>query len=111
MKTVVVALFDKKAKAFKTPFYVQQVELATRAMFGAVNATEPTDLTQYPEDFALYQLATYDDESGKFEQPPQPRFIAEALQFKKQPVELQVGPIPAGMEAKRHAVDPNLGEE
>jgi len=83
MKTVVVALFDKKAKAFKTPFYVQTIEMATRALTGAVNAQEVHDLTQYTEDFALYHLATYDDESGNFECPAQPIFIAEAAQFKR----------------------------
>jgi len=83
MKTVVVALFDKKAKVFKTPFYVPQVEIAVRSLVGAVNGPDRTDLTDFPEDFALYQIATYDDETAKFDCPPQPLFVAEAIQFKK----------------------------
>lgn len=79
----VVALYDKKARAFKTPFQVPQVELAIRALTEAVNQPQKNDLTQYTEDFALYHLATFDDESGKYECQPQPLFVAEALQFKK----------------------------
>lgn len=83
MKLVVMSVYDKKAQAFKTPFYVQNVEMATRALTGAVNSQEPSDLTLYPEDFAMYHIATYDDELGKFVCPAQPIFIAEAMQFKK----------------------------
>jgi len=90
MKTVVVALFDKKAQVFKTPFYMPRLEMAARALSGAVNSNDKNDLSEYPEDFALYHLATFNDENGEFSNNTPPIFIAEAMQFKK-PTAPQVG--------------------
>jgi len=83
MKTVVCALYDKKAQCFKTPFYLPRLEMAARSLSGAVNSPEKNDLSEYPEDFALYHLATYDDETGNFRNETPPVFVAEASQFKK----------------------------
>jgi len=85
MITQVCSLFDKKAVAFKTPFFVIRTEMATRALAGAVNNPTPegSDVATYPEDFTLYHLGTFNDETAQFTMHKQPVQIIEAIALKK----------------------------
>lgn len=85
MITQVVSLFDKKALAFKTPFFVTRLELATRALANAVNNPnqETSEVAAFTEDFTLYHLGTFNDETAQFKMHAQPIVVAEALSFKK----------------------------
>lgn len=67
----VMALYDTKARAFRTPFFVAHVDVGLRAVRGAVNNAEH-ELSQYAADFIAYQLGTFDDERGHYEQLAQP---------------------------------------
>lgn len=87
MITQVCALFDKKALAFKTPFFVTRLEMATRALSQAVNkpsqGQENSEVATFPEDFALYHLGTFNDETAQMTLHNQPIIVVEALSFKK----------------------------
>lgn len=82
MKTVVMAAYDKKARAFLNPFYSTHIDVGVRAFAQAANTTEH-QVYLHPEDFALYQLGTFNDENGAFELLGTPVHIAEALSLKK----------------------------
>lgn len=83
MITVIVSLFDKKSRVYKNPFFVANTEVAVRSLGGAVNAKEPSDLTQFPEDFSLHQIGTFDDETGVITPIGAPVHICNAIQLQK----------------------------
>lgn len=83
MITIVFAAFDKKIVTYLQPFHVSHEAVALRSFKDACNNPESA-VCRTPEDFALYRLGTFDDQTGKFSmEEPQPRVVAEALQFKQ----------------------------
>jgi len=58
------AVYDNKAKAFATPFFQASVPLAVRA-FGAAANDRSLLIAQYPEDYTLFHIGTFDDEIGQ----------------------------------------------
>lgn len=72
MKHTVVAIRDIKADRFQAPATVQHRMQALRSFQSEANTQrEGNVLQQYPEDFELWQIAFYDDETGKFEDAPE----------------------------------------
>lgn len=68
MKLAVVAVFDSAAGMFNRPFFAPALGVALRSFTDEVNRQAPDNqLNQHPEDFALYQLGWFDDNSGTFE--------------------------------------------
>lgn len=64
MKTLVFAVLDLKIGTYASPFFMPTVASAKRAFAGAAN--DPgTMLFKHPDDFALYHLGEFDDESGQ----------------------------------------------
>jgi len=57
---------DSKVEAFLPPFYARRRGEALRAFKSAVGS-EGHDFSKYKEDYALYFLGTFNDESGVFE--------------------------------------------
>lgn len=66
MKVIVVAVFDRALGGFNRPFYVAARGLAVRSFADEVNRPDG-DLGKHPEDYELWQLGTWDEESGEFE--------------------------------------------
>lgn len=64
MELQVFAVYDNVAKAYATPFYMQNKGMAIRAFADNINATEENQLSKHPENFSLYQVATWDDQKG-----------------------------------------------
>lgn len=56
---------DTKALAFLQPFFSASVGAAVRAFGDAVNEGN-SPLAKHPEDYLLYELADFDDQSGEF---------------------------------------------
>lgn len=84
MNLVVLAAYDKKARAYLHPFYAVHVDVGTRNFASAVNdAKSDHPITKNPEDFALYQLGSWDDASGLFTLLGSPVHLVEAVQLKK----------------------------
>lgn len=82
MITNVMAAFDKKARAFMTPFFSAHVDVAIRS-FKQAATTPDHQVSQHPEDFSLYHLGTYNDENAVFTLLATPAHVAEALSFQK----------------------------
>ena len=82
MKYSVCAVRDAKVEAFGQPFYSQQRGVAIRSF--ADECSKPdSNLNAHPEDFALFCLGEYDDQTGGFTSLPQPVQIALAMDYKK----------------------------
>ena len=80
MVQIVCSVLDVKANAFATPFFVPNRGMAVR-FFGDAVLDPNSGLSKHPEDYNLYQLGTYDDNSGKLESLSTPEFLAKALDF------------------------------
>ena len=63
MKTKLVAVFDKKTALFDNPFCVRHVGDAIRE-WDIVRKNSETKFGKNPEDFDLFQIGEYDDETG-----------------------------------------------
>jgi len=64
----VYSIYDSAVKAYQDPFYMHSEGQAIRAFSDTVN-NEKSLVHSHPEDFVLFYLGTYDDQTGKF-QPP-----------------------------------------
>lgn len=81
MQQKVFAVLDTQVKAFMQPFFSPTVGSATRAFRDAVNDPS-TMLNKHPADYVLYEIGTWDDETGVIEcQTPQQ--IGPAVMFKE----------------------------
>lgn len=72
MIRIVCAARDSATVTFSQPFFVAARGAAVRSFTDAVNnSRDPSDLSNHPEDFELWQLGTFDDVSGVFENKPE----------------------------------------
>lgn len=62
----VLAVYDKKTALLDKPFLVRHVGEAIRD-WDVVRKDKETKFGKTPEDFDLYQIAKYDDETGLYE--------------------------------------------
>lgn len=63
MKSKIFSVFDSKAKTFGLPFFQPNVELAVRGVTKLVN-DQAQLIHEFPDDFILYEIGMYDDETG-----------------------------------------------
>ena len=83
MQKSIVALRDTAARVFGTPFVVQATAQAVRSLRDEVNATDSTsDVRKHPDDFELYELASFDEDSG-IVTAIVPRLIARAKDLRE----------------------------
>ncbi len=73
----VYTIKDAKSNAFANPFYSVNDATAIRS-FQQAAADSNTTISQFPEDFALYKLGSFSDESGEFTLEKTPQFVANA---------------------------------
>jgi len=60
------AILDTKAAIFQRPFCAETRATALRALETVVNREgEQSDIALYPQDFELFELGTFDQESGE----------------------------------------------
>lgn len=65
MKQNVYTIKDAKSGTFATPFFSINDATATRSFQQAAN-DQNTTINQFPEDYALYKLGEFNDESAEF---------------------------------------------
>lgn len=82
-KLVIVAIRDRAVDAFFRPVFAPTVGAAIRSFQDEINRNEPNnELAKHPEDYDLYQLGVFDEETGQFVQADdQPRQIAIGKQM------------------------------
>ncbi|AXH74677.1 MAG: nonstructural protein [Microviridae sp.] len=81
MQKSIFSVFDSKASVFATPFTSTNTATATRDFSRACNDPQ-SDLSAFPEDYFLYQIATFDDQTGLIS-PVQIINLGNASQFKE----------------------------
>lgn len=64
MNLTAAAVYDSKAKTFSPPMFFRTAAEAIRS-FGAAVADKTGGIGQYPHDYSLVQVGTFDDESAE----------------------------------------------
>lgn len=78
MQLPVMAIADKKTGLFGNPFVTRHTSEAIRE-WAIVTKDQSNKYGKNPEDFDLYEIAMYDDETGKMEPLPKFNHLATGL--------------------------------
>ncbi|WNK12954.1 MAG: nonstructural protein [Microvirus sp.] len=90
MKMVTVSIRDVKSEVYAQPWYQVTAAAAVRAFSDLVNDPERGgQIFKHPEDFQLYELATFDDSTGQFDVHKIPKHLVSASSIKKENPVLQ----------------------
>lgn len=76
------SLRDAKAEIFSPPFYKKTHGEAERD-FTTLARDEKSTVYQYPDDYDLYYIGIYDDNTGSFKSLDTPQHIIKAIQCKE----------------------------
>lgn len=80
MKYQVVTIFDRAAEIFNAPAFFTAVGVAVRTFSDQVNdPNNPTN--KHPEDFSMYHLGEYDDQTAEFTTFEKPIKLATAKDY------------------------------
>lgn len=85
MEINVYSMFDSAAQAFTQPFFLQNDGLAIRAFQDNVNAKEPNNVSEHPDQFTLFKIATFNDKTGVIEKLEKPTSLGIGVTFKNDP--------------------------
>lgn len=75
------SVYDLKSQTYSQPFPAKNHADALRGFSVEVN-NQKSQINQFPEDFCLYYLGTYDENFGKLE-AVMPTLLGNATQYKK----------------------------
>lgn len=75
MNLVVVSIFDLAAQSYGRPVFIPSQGLAIRSFSDEVNKPDGGDLHNHPEDFVLYELGGFDDNTGRFNLHDDPKVL------------------------------------
>ena len=77
MKMVICSIRDSAADAYGRPFFLPSVGVAIRSFTDEVNrSSEDNQIYQHPEDFDLFELGEFDDNTGRFVLLDMPKQLA-----------------------------------
>lgn len=79
---IICCIYDSKAEAYMSPFVMRSDGEAIRA-FGDAVAKGGTPMSDHPEDYHLYRVGTFDQQSGLIV-PCDKVTLAIALDFKRE---------------------------
>jgi hypothetical protein len=81
MTQKIYSIHDAKAEYFTQPFFKKTHGEAERDFTQLVN-DEKSQLHKFPEDYDLYYLGEYDDNTGKMTPIDTPQHIIKAIQIR-----------------------------
>lgn len=83
MKLIACAVRDSAANAFMRPFFVPTTGLAIRSFSDEVNrADKDNAMYQHPEDYELFEVGDFNEETGRLTALEAPRSLGSAKQFR-----------------------------
>lgn len=82
MELKMFSIRDSKGEVFNQPFFQKTHGEAERNFSQLVNDSKST-VSQFPEDFDLYFIGTYDDQIGLVKPLATPQHILKAVSIKK----------------------------
>lgn len=83
MKLVIVSVKDRAADAFGRPFFVHTENLAIRSFMDEMNREHAENqMFNHPEDYDLYGLGVFDDNTAVIEMYDTPKLLMLGKQAK-----------------------------
>lgn len=82
----ICAVRDRAIDSFGQPIYVHTNAQAARMFRDEINR-EGSEMGAHPEDFDLYEIGSYNEETAKLEALSTPRLISIGKDQKKTPIE------------------------
>lgn len=82
MESKVYTCYDSKTEIYMTPFMARNMGEALRSFQDAVNDPKTT-ISQHPEDYTLFEIASYDDSTGTYKPHHAKISMGVAIEFKK----------------------------
>lgn len=82
MQRFLFSVLDSKSGVFSAPFTSINQSVAIRDFHRAVNDPQ-TDIYSYPEDYGLYEMAEFDDNTGIIKPHPLPVPLGLGITFRK----------------------------
>ena len=84
MNLVIVSVKDTAAGAFGRPIFVQSPAVAVRSFRDEINRPDSQeDMSKHPEDFELYFVGEFDDQTGVISPAEMPFTIVRAKDLKE----------------------------
>lgn len=80
MVRFVVSVYDRALDAFGQPWFVPAIGGAIRAFGDEVNRSDSA-MKGHADDYDLFQLGTFDEDTGKFENLDSPKQLAIGKQL------------------------------
>lgn len=80
MKIKIFTIYDIKAQSYLPPFYMQSTGQAMRAFEDTVN-DETTQFSKHPEDFVIFEVGSFDDQTCTFDLQKTPITLAKAIEL------------------------------
>lgn len=81
MELKMYSIRDSKGEIYMQPFFQKTHGEAERSFQQLAN-DEKTTVCKFPEDFDLYYLGTYDDQTGRMSSLDTPQHIIKAVNLK-----------------------------
>lgn len=78
----VFTVYDSKVETYLQPFQARTKGEAIRSFADAV-MDQKSQISQHPEDFTLFEIATYDDTTGVYTSLDAKISLGCAIEFKK----------------------------
>jgi len=77
MIQIICAVKDRAADAFGRPLFVPSVGLAIRSFSDEVNRSDvENQMFNHSDDFDLYEIGSFDDNTGIIDCHPQPKLLS-----------------------------------
>lgn len=80
MKLIMISVHDSASEAWMTPMFFQTVPQALRSFTDAVNESG-SDYAKHPEDYALFQVGSFDPETGVVSTCDPPQSLGLAINY------------------------------
>lgn len=75
---------DQKGEIFHTPFFKHTIGEAERD-FSSLVRDDKSQVSKFPEDFDLYHVGSYDDQTGVFQALDTPHHVTKAVTLINKP--------------------------
>lgn len=81
MQQKIYSIRDSKGQLYNVPLFARTHGEAER-IFSELAHDPKTTVAKYPEDFDLYYIGVFDDDTGLIEPQDTPQHIVKAISFK-----------------------------
>lgn len=77
MQKLMLTVYDSKAEVYLSPSITPNAAVFARELGDGLRQNPDSPLARHPEDFAVYLIATFDDETGDISVLPSRRLLYE----------------------------------